>query len=214
MKPIIPFFTFIFMCCMVLVSCAQSDKKQKKKMSNETSVSAVTDTAGMELATFGTGCFWCTEAIFQSLNGVVKVEQGWIASDGDASSFSEGVIVHFNSDIISLETLIAVHLHTHSCTSKHKMRSKYRSAVYTFSNDQGELCKEAIVTLQNDFDNAIITEIIPFKNFKLNQETYLNYYYSNPEKPFCENVVSHKLRLLLQHFSNNVNKNKLAGLKD
>ena len=167
----------------------------------------------IERVGLGGSCHWCTEAIFQSLKGVINVEQGWITSDGDASSFSEGVIVHFNSDIISLETLIAVHLHTHSCTSKHKMRSKYRSAIYTFSNDQEKLCKKAIVTLQNDFDNAIITEIIPFKSFKLNQETYLNYYYSNPEKPFCENVVSHKLRLLLQNFSNNVDKNKLVGLK-
>lgn len=162
---------------------------------------------------FGGSCHWCTEAIFQSLKGVIEVEQGWIASEGDASSFSEGVIVHFDSDIISLETLIAVHLNTHSCTSTHSMRSKYRSAIYTFNAEQTEVSKEAIENLQNDFERTIITEIIPFQEFKLNKESYLNYYYSNPEKPFCENVVSHKLRVLLQNFSNDVDKNKLAGLK-
>lgn len=161
----------------------------------------------------GGSCHWCTEAIFQSLKGVVKVEQGWVASVGDASSFSEGVIVHYDTNVISLKTLVAVHLHTHSCTSTHSMRSKYRSALYTFSDKQAELAQEAIHILQEDFEKTIITEIIPFKDFKLNQETYLNYYYSNPEKPFCENVVSHKLRLLLQNFSNNVDKSKLADLE-
>ncbi|WP_221391082.1 peptide-methionine (S)-S-oxide reductase [Dyadobacter sp. NIV53] len=161
---------------------------------------------------FGGSCHWCTEAIFQSLKGVVQVEQGWIASDGAAYSFSEGVIVHFDAKVITLNTLIAVHLHTHSSTSKHSMRSKYRSAIYTFDDHQTELSKVALTLLQNDFDSTIITQIIPFKDFKLNQETYLNYYYSNPDKPFCENIVSHKLRLLSQQFSNEVDKNKLAGL--
>ena len=161
----------------------------------------------------GGSCHWCTEAIFQSLKGVVDVEQGWIASVGDASSFSEGVTVHFDADVISLKTLIAVHLHTHSCTSTHSMRTKYRSAIYTFNDEQTEPARQAITVFQDDFENTIITEIIPFKDFKLNQETYLNYYYSNPDKPFCENVVSHKLRLLLQNFSDNVDKSKLAGLE-
>jgi peptide-methionine (S)-S-oxide reductase len=160
----------------------------------------------------GGSCHWCTEAIFQSLRGVDRVEQGWIASEGKASSFSEGVVVYFDTAVISLQTLIAVHLHTHSCTSRHSMRSKYRSAVYTFHDQQAEAVREAISVLQSEFDEVIITDVIPFQDFELNQETYLNYYYSNPEKPFCENVVSPKLRLLLKHFSKDVDQNKLAGL--
>ena len=163
---------------------------------------------------FGGSCHWCTEAIFQSLKGVDEVEQGWIASEGKDSSFSEAVVVHFDPAAISLKTLIAVHLHTHSCTSQHSMRTKYRSAVYTFNEEQIDPAKEAIAGLQKEFDNAIVTRIIPFKDFKLNDETYLNYYYSNPEKPFCENVVSHKLRLLLQQFLNHVDKGKLASLSE
>jgi peptide-methionine (S)-S-oxide reductase len=163
---------------------------------------------------FGGSCHWCTEAIFQSLKGVVQVEQGWIASDGDASSFSEAVIVHFDAGVISLETLIAVHLHTHSCTSSHSMRFKYRSAVYTFRDDQVQPADLAISELQKDFDSVIITRVIPFKDFKINDQVYLNYYYSNPEKPFCENIVVPKLRLLIQQFSGQVDKTKLAGLQD
>ena len=159
---------------------------------------------------FGGSCHWCTEAIFQSLKGVIEVQQGWIASEGKASGFSEGVIVHFDAENISLKTLIAIHLHTHSCTSTHHLRSKYRSAIYFFSEDQIKPAEEAISILQSDFENKIITEIIRFVNFKLNTEEYLNYYYSNPSKPFCENVVSAKLKLLLKDFSDSIDRNKLT----
>ncbi|WP_159477342.1 peptide-methionine (S)-S-oxide reductase [Dyadobacter sp. 3J3] len=159
---------------------------------------------------FGGSCHWCTEAIFQSLKGVERVEQGWIASQKQKSNFSEAVIVHFNPEIISLETLIAVHLHTHSCTSQHSMRSKYRSTIYVFSPEQIKLSQDTIKVLQSEFDNPIITTVEAFYEFKLNQETYLDYYYKNPEKPFCKNIVTPKLRLLLRQFSSAVDQNKLS----
>ncbi|MEO6687104.1 MAG: peptide-methionine (S)-S-oxide reductase [Dyadobacter sp.] len=159
---------------------------------------------------FGGSCHWCTEAIFQSLKGVERVEQGWIASQKEKSNFSEAVIVHFNPEIISLETLIAVHLHTHSCTSQHSMRSKYRSAIYVFSPEQIKLSQNTIKVLQSEFDNPIITTVEPFDDFKLNQEVYLDYFYKDPEKPFCKNIVTPTLRLLLKKFSGAVDQNKLS----
>jgi peptide-methionine (S)-S-oxide reductase len=162
---------------------------------------------------FGGSCHWCTEAIFQSLKGVVEVKQGWISSRGQASTFSEGVLVCFDENLISLKTLIAIHLHTHSCTSAHNMRSKYRSAVYTFDDTQAACAREALSGLRHEFESPIITKIIPFVDFKLNSETHLNYYYSNPDKPFCENVVNPKLRILLAQFSEKVDSGKLQDLR-
>lgn len=158
---------------------------------------------------FGGSCHWCTEAIFQSLKGVVLVEQGWIRSQGEHTAFSEAVLVHFQPAEISLDTLVDVHLHTHSCTARHSMRSKYRSAVYTFDEEQNRMAGEAILALQKNFDKPIITQVIPFAEFKLNQETYLDYYYRNPDKPFCKNVVNPKLQLLLKQFSKAVDSKKL-----
>lgn len=77
---------------------------------------------------FGGGCHWCTEAVFQSVVGVKLVEQGWIASEG-SEAFSQAVLVHFDPDAADLELLVAVHLHSHSSTASHLMRSKYCSAV-------------------------------------------------------------------------------------
>lgn len=159
---------------------------------------------------FGGSCHWCTEAIFQSLKGVSNVEQGWIASEREKANFSEAIIVHFNADVISLKTLVAVHLHTHSCTSQHSMRSKYRSAIYVFTAEQMAVSRESIRLLQSEFDSPVITTVETFHDFRLNQETYLDYYYKNPEKPFCKNIVAPKLRLLLQQFSAVVDQKKLT----
>jgi peptide-methionine (S)-S-oxide reductase len=105
------------------------------------------------------------EAVFQSLLGVIKVEQGYVESIGDNSSFSEAVIVYFNSDEISVKTLIEIHLQTHQSASNHSMRHKYRSAVYTFSEVQKQEVEQIIATFQS-FQKNLITH---FKNLKLQE---------------------------------------------
>jgi len=90
----------------------------------------------LERISFGGGCHWCTEAVFQNIKGVCRVEQGYVASFGTESELSEGVIVEFDTKHISLETLIRIHLKTHNSTANHSMRYKYRSAIYVFSEMQ------------------------------------------------------------------------------
>ena len=150
---------------------------------------------------FGGGCHWCTEAVFQSLKGVIKVQQGWIASTGENNSFSEAVIVHFEEEKIDLATLTAIHLYTHSCTSGHPMRKKYRSAVYTFSKTQAVAASKIIKDLQSDFDKPILTKVLPFDIFKENQELYQNYFQKNAGNQFCERYINPKLDLLMKQFA-------------
>jgi peptide-methionine (S)-S-oxide reductase len=153
---------------------------------------------------FGGSCHWCTEAIFRSLKGVIGVKQGWISVESGLGDFSEAVIVEFDPKVISLETLIEIHLHTHSSTSVHSMRSKYRSAVYTFGEEQAKDARLAILSFQTDFSKAIVTQVLPFGHFRLNNEEYLDYYYRNPQKPFCKTFIDPKLRILLSRFAENV----------
>lgn len=162
----------------------------------------------------GGSCHWCTEAIFQSLIGVEEVLQGWIAATNENASFSEAVIVSFNPDVITLHTLIEIHLHTHSCTSNHSMREKYRSAIYYFYPEQKNEATVALSKLQSDFKDKIITQILPYTNFQLNKEEQLNYYLKNPEKPFCENMINPKLKLIMKTFSKAVDYEKLHHLKE
>jgi peptide-methionine (S)-S-oxide reductase len=161
----------------------------------------------------GGGCHWCTEAVFQSLLGVMKVEQGYVASIRENSSFSEAVIVYFNSDEISVITLIEIHLHTHQSTSNHSMRNKYRSAVYTFSEVQKQEVEQIIATFQKLSEKKLITQVFSFQTFKASRDEITNYYYNNPKKPFCESFINPKLKLLLNQFSSAVSHEKLKHLK-
>lgn len=150
---------------------------------------------------FGGSCHWCTEAVFQSVRGVVGVEQGWISPAG-LDNFSEAVLVHFDPALIDLSVLVAIHLHSHSSTSLHSMREKYRSAIYVLSEVQGDQVMKAMMALKHEFDGELITRILGFGSFKLNSEEFLNYYATDPDRPFCKNYIEPKLKLLLERFGN------------
>ena len=155
----------------------------------------------------GGGCHWCTEAVFQALKGVVKVEQGYVASVDANTSFSEAVIIHFNEDVIALPVLIEIHLYTHKSTSNHSMRDKYRSAIYYFSEVQEKEAIDVLNNVKKTFEEEIITEVLPFSEFKASREAIQNYYKKNPEKPFCKQFINPKLELLVNKFSKYLNKN-------
>ncbi len=153
---------------------------------------------------FGGGCHWCTEAVFLSLKGIIKVQQGWIASKTPNENFSEAVIVTFDSEKISLIDLITIHLHTHKSTSNHTMREKYRSAIYYYTSREEKIAKDILSILQKDFDKEIITQVLSYSNFKASLKEHQNYYYKNPEKPFCKTYINPKLSILLKKFKNHL----------
>ena len=155
----------------------------------------------MDKVGLGGGCHWCTEAIFKSLKGVLKVEQGFISSVGTDSAYSEGVIIHYSPRTISLKTLIEIHLNTHSSTTDHQLRTKYRSGVYTFSSTQFEIAQRLLVDFQSVFNGQLITKIYSFVNFRPSKEQFIDYYHSNPDKPFCKRYIYPKLRLLQKDFN-------------
>lgn len=156
---------------------------------------------------FGGGCHWCTEAMFQAFRGVHEVQQGWIASTSAAAAFPEAVIVKFDDNVIPQSVLIAAHLHTHSPTSNHILRGKYRSAVYVFSEEQATQVRQTIESLQVEFTKPLLTQVLPFKAFKPSPEHYQNYYQKRPERPFCQTYIEPKLKTLLERYPQKLRKN-------
>lgn len=128
----------------------------------------------MEKIGFGGGCHWCTEAVFQSLHGAEKVEQGFIKAGPPHDSFSEAVLIKFDPTVIPLEILIEVHLITHASTSRHKMRGKYRSAIYVFDSRQASKSKSALKILELNFGEPLVTQILYNKEFKLSDQRFQN----------------------------------------
>lgn len=158
----------------------------------------------------GGGCHWCTEGVFKSLLGITKVNQGWISSNDENSDFSEAVEVYFDSAVISLSDLIEIHLYTHASRSNHSMRSKYRSAIYAYSDSQFKQAQEILNGLSADFDEALITQAYRFKGFRQNKIERTNYFYSAPDRPFCQTYIQPKINLLLARFNRHVDQDKMA----
>jgi len=147
----------------------------------------------------GGGCHWCTEAVFSSIKGINDVRQGWFASEPPADSFSEGVLLEIDTDTICLKDIIDIHIKTHSSDANHSKRDKYRSAVYV----QNECIKDrvfALISLLNTGrDKKIITQVLSLKAFKpQSEESYIDYYFKKPDKPFCKTYIKPKLKKLLK----------------
>ena len=154
----------------------------------------------MQRIGLGGGCHWCTEAVFQALAGVRSVAQGFIASVPPDDGFSEAVDVTFDPEALALEALLEVHLRTHASTSNHKMRGKYRSAVYVHDAAQARAVGRALIRLQQAFDAPLVTRVLPFEAFKASDERFQNYAARNGDGPFCERYIDPKLDILRKEY--------------
>ena len=158
----------------------------------------------------GGGCHWCTEAIFSSLQGINHLQQGWLSSRPPDHSFSEGILLDIDTTVISLADIINIHIETHSSRVKHSKRSKYRSAIYVKNDSDRKNVTHVISSLNTD-NNKIITQVLPFIDFKpQSNESYKEYFFKKPDKPFCKTYIHPKLRLLLTRFKHQVNDEKIA----
>ncbi|CAH0999048.1 Peptide methionine sulfoxide reductase MsrA [Neolewinella maritima] len=144
----------------------------------------------------GGGCHWCTEGVFVSLAGVARVEQGWIASVPPHATPSEAVVVHYDPAVIALGELLAVHLETHAATVAHALRHKYRSAVYTFGEQDAGPCRSLLAELAVDHLGELQTRVLPFVQFTPSLPEHQDYYRSDPERPFCRRYIAPKLNRL------------------
>ncbi len=161
-----------------------------------------------ELATFGGGCFWCTEVIFTEVKGVEKVISGY--SGGNApgkptykevcsglTGHAEVVQITFQPAVISYKDLTLIFLTTHDPTSLNKqgadVGTQYRSVIFYHSEEQQCIANQAIQEVQPYFDAPIVTEVVPATTFYEAEEYHQNYYKNNPNQSYCAAVISPKL---------------------
>jgi peptide-methionine (S)-S-oxide reductase len=144
----------------------------------------------------GGGCHWCTEAVFQQLDGVVNIRQGYISSVAPANTWSEAIILEYDPSLIDLEHLIDVHLETHASTILHQRREEYRSAVYYCHEDQWVLLKGVMSSLSRKRNKFYITQLLPFLEFKESRESIRDYYQTRPDAPFCKRYIEPKLEIV------------------
>lgn len=153
-----------------------------------------------ETVGLGGGCHWCTEAVFQALRGVQRVDQGWIASRAPHDAPSEAVLVHFDPREIPLRVLVEAHLLTHASTSDHAMRGAYRSAVYALSDAQAAEATRILEEIRAETGEAYVTRVLPFAGYAPGYARFQDYYRTRPDAPFCQTYIAPKLARLRREF--------------
>jgi peptide-methionine (S)-S-oxide reductase len=171
---------------------------------------------GTELATFGSGCFWCTEAVFQQMKGVQKVESGysggWVKNptyhqvcEGD-TGHAEVVQITFDPKVISYPELLEVFWRSHDPTTRNRQGNdtgpQYRSAIFYHSERQKQLAERYKQKIDEAavFSNPVVTEIAPFTEFYRAESNHQNYYANNPRAGYCRVVIGPKVEKIRKVF--------------
>ena len=178
--------------------------------------------AGLEVATFGTGCFWCTEAVFQNVEGVEKVESGYTGGKVKNPTYKEvcsGLTGHaeviqlsYDPSKVSFDVLLEIFWKTHDPTTLNRQGNdegtQYRSAIFYHNPEQKRLAEEYKKKLDASgaFDNPIVTEITPFSVFYKAEDYHQNYYNLNGNAPYCAYVIQPKLEKFKKVFKDKLKK--------
>ncbi len=177
----------------------------------------------METATFGSGCFWCGDAIFDQLKGVENVMPGYsggtienptysMVSSGN-TNYAEVIQVKFNPNIISYDELLEVFWNTHNPTTLNRQGAdvgpQYRSVIFyhsDFQKERAEYFKQKLND-SNIWKDPIVTEITEYTNFYPAEEYHDDYYKNNPNAGYCNFVITPKLEKFKKIFSDKLKDN-------
>jgi peptide-methionine (S)-S-oxide reductase len=173
-------------------------------------------TSRIEVATIGGGCFWCTEAVFKQLKGVMKVESGY--SGGNVANptyeqvttgrtgHAEVVQITFNPSIISFQEILEIFFELHDPTTLNQqgndVGTQYRSIILFHSEAQEQVARQLIAEMEDAhiYDKPIVTQIEPFTKFYQAEDYHRDYYQRNPQQSYCRFVIAPKLVKLRSKF--------------
>jgi peptide-methionine (S)-S-oxide reductase len=176
--------------------------------------------------TFGSGCFWCTEAIFQSVKGVKKVTSGYMGGHtlnptykqicGGDTGHAEVTEIEYDADLVSLDELLLIFFRTHNPTTLNRqgndVGTQYRSAIF-YNTEEQKLQAEAMIktlTDENVFDKPIVTEITPASQFYKAEDYHQDYFNNNGSNPYCAVVIQPKLIKFAKEFTAKIKPEMLA----
>jgi peptide-methionine (S)-S-oxide reductase len=196
-----------------IVLAGKPDHIKRETMENVSDKTNHNDTA-----TFGAGCFWCVEAIFEELKGVQKVTSGYSGGHVPDPTYEQvctGTTGHaevcqiiFDPDTISYKDLLGVFWRIHDPTTLNRqgadVGTQYRSVIFYHNDQQKELAEKYKKELDHSgaFDKPIVTEIVPFKAFYKAKSYHQHYYDNNPNAPYCNIVIGPKIEKFRKVFKN------------
>lgn len=165
--------------------------------------------AGAEVITLGAGCFWCTEAVYQQIPGVLSVTSGYMGGTmknptyeqvcGGDTGHAEVAMLVFDPKVTSLDTILAKFWHVHDPTSLNRQGAdagtQYRSAIFYQTEAQREIAEKSKTEAAKEFTKPIVTEITKASEFYPAENYHQNYYRLNKDRnPYCQRVIAPKLK--------------------
>ncbi len=190
---------------------------QASTASSETQTTmAIQDTTHLSQATFGAGCFWCVEAVFEELKGVVDAEAGYsggtIKNPGyrevctGRTGHAEVARIYFDPAIISFEQLVTVFFHSHDPTTLNRqgadVGTQYRSVIFYHNEEQKAIAErvKAETDASGLWDNPIVTVIEPLTNYYKAEDYHQQYFENNPNQGYCSYVIAPKVQKMRKEF--------------
>ena len=171
----------------------------------------------LRIAVFGGGCFWCTEAIFQMLKGVSKVEPGYAGGNTDTPSYeqvssgrtghAEVIRITYDPQVISYGDLLTVFFGSHDPTTPNRQGAdvgeQYRSVIF-YGNEAEKMEADTMIADVNDSLNdgtRVVTQVLPLNTFYPTEDYHRNYYQSNASAPYCQLVIEPKIEKVRKRFA-------------
>ena len=218
MKKILNILYGLLLLSFLLVSCKESKPEIKKFSSNVMKE----ENPNYQTATFGSGCFWCTEAIFERVNGVISVVSGYSGGhvvnptykevcDG-TTGHAECTQITFDSSIISYDELLEIFWKTHDPTTLNRqgndVGTQYRSAIFYHNEEQKQKADyyKQKLTDEKIWDKPIVTEITKFEKFYPAEDYHQEYYENNPNQGYCAFVITPKVEKFEKIFKDKLKK--------
>lgn len=183
------------------------------------------NTLNIKKATFGAGCFWCTEAVFTAVDGVFEVKPGYMGGNTLNPTYNEVcegntrhaevIEITFDNSKVSFEDLLLIFFKTHDPTTLNRqggdVGTQYRSVIFYHSEEQKQQSEEMIKKLSEEkvFSNTIVTEISEAEEFYEAEDYHHNYFINNRRQPYCMAVIEPKLAKFASNFRDKIKKELL-----
>jgi peptide-methionine (S)-S-oxide reductase len=170
-----------------------------------------------DISTLAGGCFWCLEAVYDQMKGVLSVESGYMGGQtanptyeevcGGNSGHAEVVQIRFDPKIVPFREILEIFFAIHDPTTLNRqgndVGTQYRSAIFYHSPEQKQVAQQLIAQLTKDkiFDGPIVTEVAPAGQFYMAEDYHQEYFARNPYAPYCTYVVNPKVVKFRKHFT-------------
>ena len=212
---------------IIFGSIASYSCKEVKSTNKESEISKMDSTQNMNLetATFGGGCFWCTEAIYERVKGVQSVVSGYSGGTVKNPTYeqvctgttghAEAIQIIYDPKVVPYDVLLEIFFKTHDPTSLNRqgadVGTQYRSVIFYHNEEQKKKAEyyKAELDKSGAWDNPIVTQIVPFTNFYPAEDYHQDYFAKNPNQGYCAYVIGPKVEKFEKVFRNKLKKEYL-----